>query len=77
MTKEWQEATNEYLKVCYSHRKRLYGDFPPMPKYILIPAKQQERSNPIYGVSSEGYSGKGHVQSKSAKSRGISLEPDE
>ncbi|KIX08932.1 cytochrome c oxidase polypeptide 5, mitochondrial [Rhinocladiella mackenziei CBS 650.93] len=51
MTKEWQEATNEYLKA--------------------------EKSNPIYGVSSEGYTGKGHVQSKSAKAQGIKLEPDE
>ncbi|EXJ91511.1 cytochrome c oxidase subunit 4 [Capronia epimyces CBS 606.96] len=51
MTKEWQEATNEYLK--------------------------SEKSNPIYGISSEGYQGKGHVQSKSAKAQGIKLEPDE
>jgi len=51
MTKEWQEATNEYLK--------------------------SERVNPIYGISSEGYQGKGFVQSKSAKAQGISLEADE
>ncbi|KPI34346.1 Cytochrome c oxidase polypeptide 5, mitochondrial [Cyphellophora attinorum] len=51
MTKEWQEATNEYLRA--------------------------EKSNPIYGISSEGYKGKGHVQSKSAKSQGIVLEPEE
>ncbi|OAL25968.1 hypothetical protein AYO22_04595 [Fonsecaea multimorphosa] len=51
MTKEWQEATNEYLK--------------------------SERSNPMYGISSEGYSGPGFVQSKSAKAQGIKLEPDE
>lgn len=40
MTKEWQEATNEYLK--------------------------KERINPIYGESSEGYTGKGAVQSAPA-----------
>jgi len=51
MTKEWQEATNEYLK--------------------------KERINPIYGISSEGYKGKGYVQSKSAKAQGISLDPEE
>ncbi|KAI1615345.1 cytochrome c oxidase subunit IV [Exophiala viscosa] len=51
MTKEWQEATNEYLK--------------------------SEKSNPIYGISSEGYSGKGHVQSKTAKAQGIKLDPEE
>ncbi|KAL1954833.1 hypothetical protein VTO42DRAFT_521 [Malbranchea cinnamomea] len=41
MTKEWQEATNEYLK--------------------------REKMDPITGISSEGYSGKGHVQSPPAK----------
>jgi len=51
MTKEWQEATEEYLK--------------------------SERVNPMYGISSENYSGRGFVQSKSAKARGIKLEPDE
>ncbi|RMZ91712.1 hypothetical protein DV736_g1039, partial [Chaetothyriales sp. CBS 134916] len=51
MTKEWQEATNEYLK--------------------------SENVNPIYGISSEGYSGKGYVQSKSAKDQGIELDTDD
>ncbi|KAK5071651.1 Cytochrome c oxidase subunit 5B, mitochondrial [Lithohypha guttulata] len=51
MTKEWQEATNEYLK--------------------------EERVNPIYGISSEGYSGKGYVQSKSAKALGVKIEEEE
>ncbi|KAI9854756.1 MAG: Cytochrome c oxidase subunit 5A [Trichoglossum hirsutum] len=37
MTKEYQEATNEYLK--------------------------SQKSEPITGISSEGYVGKGHVQS--------------
>ncbi|KAK4190283.1 cytochrome c oxidase subunit IV family [Podospora australis] len=41
MTKEWQEATNEYLK--------------------------SQNSDPLTGISSEGYSGKGHVQSPSSK----------
>ncbi|KAH6621196.1 cytochrome c oxidase polypeptide V mitochondrial precursor [Chaetomium sp. MPI-SDFR-AT-0129] len=40
MTKEWQEATNEYLK--------------------------SQNSDPLTGLSSEGYSGKGHVQSPSS-----------
>lgn len=38
---------------------------------------QEEGANPIYGISSEGYSGKGYVQSKSAKAQGITIEPDE
>jgi len=41
MTKEWQEATNEYLK--------------------------EQNSDPLTGISSEGYVGKGHVQSPSAR----------
>jgi hypothetical protein len=39
--------------------------------------QQSEKSNPIYGISSEGYSGPGHVQSKSAKAQGIKIEADE
>ncbi|KAL2149514.1 hypothetical protein VTH82DRAFT_8165 [Thermothelomyces myriococcoides] len=41
MTKEWQEATNEYLK--------------------------SQKADPLTGLTSEGYSGKGHVQSPPAK----------
>ncbi|PGH31466.1 cytochrome c oxidase subunit 4 [[Emmonsia] crescens] len=41
MTKEWQEATNEYAK--------------------------REKLDPITGISSEGYTGKGHIQSPPAK----------
>ncbi|KAL1970409.1 hypothetical protein VTN77DRAFT_5570 [Rasamsonia byssochlamydoides] len=41
MTKEWQEATNEYAK--------------------------REKIEPITGISSEGYSGRGFVQSPPAK----------
>ncbi|KAI9311204.1 cytochrome c oxidase subunit IV [Dichotomocladium elegans] len=36
MTKEWEQATNEYLR--------------------------EQKSNPINGVSSEGYKGKGYVR---------------
>ncbi|KAI9651064.1 Cytochrome c oxidase subunit 5B, mitochondrial [Ciborinia camelliae] len=41
MNKEWQEATNEYLK--------------------------EQNSEPISGISSEGHSGPGHVQSAPKK----------
>ncbi|KAK4115640.1 cytochrome c oxidase subunit IV [Canariomyces notabilis] len=41
MTKEWQEATNEYLRA--------------------------QNSDPLTGISSEGYNGPGHVQSPPAK----------
>jgi len=43
MTKEWQEASNEYLKA--------------------------QKSEPITGISSEGYSGPGMVQSKPEKKK--------
>ncbi|KAF2092954.1 COX4-domain-containing protein [Rhizodiscina lignyota] len=51
MTKEWQEASNEYMK--------------------------SQNINPITGISSEGYKGRGMVQSRTAKEQGISLEPEE
>ena len=74
MTKEWQEATNEYLKVrmflCIQRAWSLVQE-------ILTVLSQSENSNPIYGISSEQYSGKGHVQSKSAKAQGISLDAAE
>jgi cytochrome c oxidase subunit 4 len=41
MTKEWQEASNEYLK--------------------------SQNSDPLTGISSEGYTGKGQVQSPSGR----------
>ncbi|KAL1983357.1 hypothetical protein VTN96DRAFT_10416 [Rasamsonia emersonii] len=43
MTKEWQEASNEYAK--------------------------REKIEPITGISSEGYSGRGYVQSGPAKTQ--------
>ena len=68
MTKEWQEATNSYLKVIYAITLNAVN---------ILTNKQEEGMNPIYGISSEGYSGKGYVQSKPAKSQGITIEPDE
>jgi hypothetical protein len=38
---------------------------------------QSQNMNPISGISSEGYEGKGMVQSKTAKEQGIKLEEDE
>lgn len=75
MTKEWQEATNEYLKVRIAQSLEWLMNLLWFP--VLTTLSQSENSNPIYGISSEGYSGKGHVQSKSAKSQGISLESEE
>lgn len=51
-------------------------DDPPWGNMLTF-LSQSENSNPIYGISSEGYSGPGHVQSKSAKSQGINLDAEE
>lgn len=82
MTKEWQEATNEYLRVCdcheyLAHSFRVNAEDAFLSRTLLTVHLQSERVNPIYGISSEGYKGKGHVQSKSAKSQGIKIEEDE
>ena len=65
MTKEWQEATNEYLKVRAKQIPILVLSC--MSTLILTaPLLQKEKINPIYGISSEGYKGKGYVMSKPA-----------
>jgi cytochrome c oxidase subunit 4 len=72
MTKEWQEATNEYLKVRISLS---FLELAGLDADTLY--QQKEKSNPLHGLTSEGYTGKGHVQSKSAKAQGIKLEGDD
>lgn len=61
MTKEWQEASNEQLKVRRSRVPRIVSWKSP-----LIPP-QSQKSDPVTGISSEGYSGKGQVQSPPGK----------
>ena len=56
MNKEWQEATNEYLKVGFAY----IGLF----NLESLTRFQSQNSEPITGISSEGYEGKGYVQSK-------------
>ena len=48
MSREWQEATNEYLR--------------------------EQKAEPITGISSEGYTGPGYIQSKA---RGLKFDEDE
>ncbi len=63
MTKEWQEATNEYLKVRSNLGfEMLVWAWSMITDHTVL--AQKEKSNPIFGISSEGYSGKGYVQSK-------------
>lgn len=89
MTKEYQEATNEYLKVRLHACPK--GGRPP-PKHRMCKAfastwltelrtqpqeqrvsltlflpPQEQNVEPITGISSEGYSGPGMVQSKPEK----------
>lgn len=41
---------------------------PGLPgELVLMPCQQRERLNPLHGISSEGYSGKGFVQSGPAE----------
>ena len=60
MTQEYQEMTNEYLRVCYDTYNLLENN--TNRRYI-----QGQNVEPISGLSSEGYKGKGMVQSKPAK----------
>jgi len=64
MTKEYQEATNEYLRVgtiC----KRSTKVCLQYPANVISP--QSQNVEPISGLSSEGYKGKGQVQSAPKK----------
>jgi cytochrome c oxidase subunit 4 len=63
MTKEWQEASNEYALV----RSLLYISL-SIYVYVLTILLQREKMDPITGISSEGYQGEGFVQSAPEKS---------
>lgn len=69
MSKEWQEASNEYALVrIISALWRRFLSFVMVVNYIEqsltdLLSQQREKMNPIYGISSEGYEGKGFVQS--------------
>lgn len=61
-----------------SHQRVPQGKFATDPsKHYHTNNHQEEGVNPIYGISSEGYSGKGFVQSKSAKAQGITIESED
>lgn len=74
MTKEWQEATNEYAKVRILAIRILAPIFFFYRIVLIIIMliaifrhQKAEKLEPITGISSEGYEGKGHVQSPPAK----------
>ena len=56
MNKEYQEMTNEYLKVPQALQ-------PQLMHLLTCLLAQAQNTEPISGVSSEGYKGKGQVQS--------------
>ncbi|KAK4133036.1 cytochrome c oxidase subunit IV [Trichocladium antarcticum] len=64
MTKEWQEATDEFLKVSTLSRRRR----PPLLSVVANPHPplQAQKSDPLTGISSESRAGS-HVQSPSSK----------
>lgn len=63
MTKEYQEATNEYFKVSSSAQQaRFEAEF--QGSILICDARPQENKvEPISGYGSEGYKGVGQVQS--------------
>lgn len=65
MSKEWQEASNEYLKVSRHAAHALVQSLTQL---------QGEKSEPITGFSSPDYKGKGMVQSKPT---GLKIESED
>lgn len=59
MNQQYQEMTNEYLRVSLP----VY----PCHTTCTYQSLQNQKTEPISGVSSEGYTGKGQVQSKPKK----------
>lgn len=72
MSKEWQEASNEYAKVSIVPVvEYIWGIFQALAISIdrlLTPLSlQSEKINPIHGISAEHYQGEGFVQSPPAE----------
>ena len=68
MTKEWQEASNEYLKVRFFP---ILGAYTFLPRNLLImnfaAQIQKQKAEPFSGIGSKGYSGPGMIQSPPGK----------
>lgn len=71
MNSQYQEMTNEYLRVSNLSWFKLGFE-----EKKLTSLHQNQNTEPITGVSSEGYKGKGMVQSKPRKG-GIPSDDDE
>ena len=63
MNAQYQEMTNEYLKV-YTPTPQPHLQILPTNTNPHSPTPQNQKTEDITGVSSEGYVGKGMVQSK-------------
>lgn len=68
MTREWQEASNEYLKVSAAPAPSwaARGWAAPVGSADVI-CVQEQNVEPITGISSPDYKGRGMVQSGPAK----------
>lgn len=77
MNSQYQEMTNEYLKVRNAHNNTC-GINLFVSSFIALTMlfRQRQKTEPITGISSEGYVGKGMVQSKPRKG-GIPSDDDE
>jgi cytochrome c oxidase subunit 4 len=69
MTREWQEMQNEYLKVS---RSPALFDIRTMTDTIFS-TLQAQKTEAITGVSSEGYTGPGMIQSGPSGKSGAEL----
>lgn len=83
---QWEEMTNEYLRVCIfpTLMPSVTPSWPQAPRsmkrqvmaLICIVVLQNQKVEPITGLSSEGYKGKGQVQSPPRKG-GLPEDDDE
>lgn len=77
MTAQYQEMSNEYLKVRHTNQHARGIALPILSSIALTRLfNQNQKTEPITGISSEGYKGKGMVQSKPRKG-GIPSDDDE
>jgi cytochrome c oxidase subunit 4 len=76
MSREWQEATNEYMKVrpIIPTLWWFLSELVIVFDYGWLTSAQEQKSEPITGISSPGYKGTGYIQSPPS---GKPLDDDE
>lgn len=63
VNREWEEKTNEYFKVRTRTAKSKLSAYGYAEEWLTRISLQENKIEPITGVSSEGYTGKGQIQS--------------